>query len=362
MKTDELSTPALVMDLDAIERNIIKMQEFVRSRGCNLRPHAKAHKSPFIAEKQIRAGAVGQCAQTLIEAEALMLAGIENVLLTHNLASAGTIERFLNLRRNGKIMIIVDGTENAEMLAKAARHRGMVADVIVEIDIGAHKAGQQPGEDAAKFSRWVSETEGLKFRGIMGYEGHLQVSTPSFEERKTKAGTALGNVTKTIDALRQIGIVPEIVTCGGTGTYNITAGYPGVTEIQPGSYICMDGRYDEIGPAGKDFEKAMTVIATVVSAPTPTRAVTDLGWKAVGIEYGAVGFGGMPTPLIPGVKYATGGDEHGILNAEESKYRPNVGDRVKFIPAHCDTTLNLYSHFYGVRGDHVEAICPVARR
>lgn len=362
MKTDELPTPALIIDLDAVERNIAKMQKFVTSRGCNIRPHAKSHKSPFIAKKQIAAGAVGQCCQTLLEAEALMLAGIDRILLTHNLASGPAIERFLNLKKNGEIMIIVDGTENAEMLAKAARHRGVVADVIVDTDIGANKVGQQPGEPAAKFSRWVTQTEGLRFRGIMGYEGHLQVSTPAFEERNAKAQIALAGVTKTLTALKELGIVPEIVTCGGTGTYNITAGHPGVTEIQPGSYIYMDRRYGEIGPAGTDFEKAMTVVGTVVSTPTPTRAVTDLGWKAVGIEYEAIGVGGMPTPMLPGLKYSPGGDEHGVLNAEEPKYRPNVGDRVKFIPAHCDTTLNLYGTFYGVRGDHVEVACPVARR
>lgn len=362
MKIDELPTPALIIDLDAVERNIAKMQEFVRSRGCGIRPHAKSHKSPFIARKQMQAGAVGQCCQTLVEAEALVLNGIDHVLLTHNLASAATIERFLNLKRNADVMIIVDGTENAEMLAKAARHRGMAVDVIVEVDIGINKSGQQPGESAAKFARWVTQTEGLRFRGIMGYEGHLQISTPNFEERKAKAMVALGGVTKTINSLKELGIVPEIVTCGGTGTYNITAGYPGVTEIQPGSYIYMDRRYGEIGPAGSDFEKAMTVIGTVVSTATPTRAVTDLGWKAVGIEYEALGLGGMPTPLLPGLKYTPGGDEHGILTAEEPKYRPNVGDRVRFIPAHCDTTLNLYGTFYGVRGDRVEVACPVARR
>jgi len=362
MKIDELPTPALIIDLDAVERNIAKMQEFVRSRGCEIRPHAKSHKSPFIARKQMQAGAVGQCCQTLVEAETLVLNGIDHVLLTHNLASAATIERFLNLKRNADIMIIVDGTENAEMLAKAARHRGMAADVIVEVDIGINKSGQQPGEPAAKFARWVTQTEGLRFKGIMGYEGHLQISTPNFEERKAKAMVALGGVTKTINSLKELGIVPEIVTCGGTGTYNITAGYPGVTEIQPGSYIYMDRRYGEIGPAGSDFEKAMTVIGTVVSTATPTRAVTDLGWKAVGIEYEALGLGGMPTPLLPGLKYTPGGDEHGILTAEEPKYRPNVGDRVRFIPAHCDTTLNLYGTFYGVRGDRVEVACPVARR
>jgi len=362
MKTDEVPTPAVLIDLDKLERNIAKMQAFVKSKGCNIRPHAKSHKSPFIAKKQIQAGAIGQCAQTLGETEALVFAGIDHILLTHNLASANSIDRFLSLKRNADVMITVDGTENAGMLASAARRRGLTADVIVEVNIGNNKSGQEPGEPAAKFARWVTETEGLRLRGIMGYEGNIQLNTPNFDERKTKALAALDGMTQTISSLKTMGITPEIVTCGGTGTYNITAGYPGVTEIQPGSYIYMDRRYGEIKTSGDDFEHAMTVIGTVVSTATPTRAVTDIGWKAVGIEYEGLGIGGMPSILLPGLRYRPGGDEHGVLEAEDPKYRPNVGDRVRVIPAHCDTTLNMYSNFYGVRGDNVEVVCPVARR
>jgi D-serine deaminase-like pyridoxal phosphate-dependent protein len=362
MNIDELPTPAVIIDLDAAERNIRKMQDYVNSKGCGVRPHAKAHKSPFMAKKQVDAGAVGQCCQTLIEAEALMLNGIDHVLLTANLATKGTIERFLNLGRNGDIKIIVDGKENAEMLAAAARHRGATVDVLVDVDVGANKTGQQPGEPAAKFARWITETDGLRFRGLQCYEGHLQISTPDFEERKSKAMVSLGMITSTIRALGELGIDPEIVTCAGTATYNICAGYPGVTDIQPGSYLYMDRRYGEIATAGTDFEKAMTVLATVTSAPTPTRAVTDLGWKGVGIEYEGLGYGGMPVPLLPGLRYTPGGDEHGILTAQEARYRPSVGDRVRFVPAHCDTTLNLYGTFYGVRGDRIEVAGPVARR
>lgn len=362
MNVDDLPTPAVIIDLDAVERNIRKMQDFVDSRHCGVRPHAKSHKSPFIARKQMEAGAVGQCCQTIVEAEALMLNGIDHVLLTTNLASRNGIERFLDLASNGDIKIIVDGKENAGLLAAAARRRGMTADVLVDLDVGGAKTGQEPGPQAARFAKWVTETEGLRFRGIQGYEGHLQISTPDFEERKAKAALSLGKITATIEALAELGIVPEIVTCGGTGTYNISAGYPGVTDIQPGSYIYMDRRYGEIGPAGTDFERAMTVLATVISAPTPTRAVTDMGWKGVGIEYEAIGVGGMPRALLPGLRYSTGGDEHGILTAEEPRYRPNVGERVSFVPAHCDTTLNLYGVYYGVRGDRVEVVGQVARR
>jgi D-serine deaminase-like pyridoxal phosphate-dependent protein len=362
LKVEDLPTPCVLVDLDVLERNIEKMAEFTKSRNCGLRPHAKSHKSPFIAKKQMDAGAVGVCCQTLIEAEAMIMNGIEHVLLTHNLASPGMIERFLSLVKNGDAKILVDGPENAEMLGKAAARRGLSVDVLVEVNVGNNKAGQEPGEPAAKFASWISRQDGLKFRGLQCYEGNLQLSIPAFQTRKEKAMPELQKVTDTINALKHHGLVPEIVTGGGTGTYNITAGYPGITDIQPGSYIMMDRRYSEIESSGSDFEQAMTVLSTVVSAPTDTRAVIDLGWKAIGIEYEALGWGGMPKPLIHGVTYHTGGDEHGVLNCERASSRPLVGDKVKFIPAHCDTTLNLHGVFYGVRGDQVEVVCPVARR
>ncbi len=350
------------MDLDVLERNITKMADFTRSKRCGLRPHAKSHKSPFIAKKQISSGAVGICCQTLVEAEAMIMNGIDHVLLTHNLASEVMIERFLGLRKNGDIKILVDGQENSEILAKAARRLGLSIDVLVEVNIGNNKAGQEPGEPAAKFASWVSKVEGLNFKGLQCYEGNLQLSFPDFEVRKKQAVPALQKITDTINALKKLGLEPDIVTGGGTGTYNITAGYPGVTDIQPGSYIMMDRRYSEIETAGSDFDQAMTVLSTVVSTPTDTKAIIDMGWKAVGVEYEIFGWGGMPKPMIEGASYSTGGDEHGVLKFDSSSKRPKVGDRVRFIPAHCDTTLNLYGSFYGVRADNVEVTCPVARR
>ena len=148
-------------------------------------------------------------------------------------------------------MVNIDGKENAELLASAARHKGLSANVVVEINVGNNKTGQGPGELAARFSQWISNLEGLRFRGIQGYEGHLQLSKPNFEERKKEAQISLQKITDTISALKKLGLDPEIVTCGGTGTYNISPGYPGVTEIQPGSYIMMDRRYSRSNRWGK---------------------------------------------------------------------------------------------------------------
>jgi D-serine deaminase-like pyridoxal phosphate-dependent protein len=362
LQISELPTPCLLVDLDLLDSNIRKMAEFCRSRKCGLRPHAKAHKSPLVARKQLDAGAIGLCCQTLEEAEAMILNGVRPVLLTHMLASDTAILRFLNLRRHGDIATTVDGLENARVLANGALHRGLSVDVLVEVNVGHNRTGIEPREPAARLAAEITRLGGLRFRGIMGYEGHLQLSTPEFPKRKAAVHSALQGLTGTLDALERQGLQAEVVTAGGTGTYNITAEYPGVTDIQPGSYVTMDHRYNLIETAGSDFGNALTVLATVVSTPKPDEAVVDLGWKAASVEFAMFGWEGMPRPRLDGISYRVAGDEHGILKSDSPTHRPRVGDRIRFIPSHCDTTLNLHGKFYGVRGDEVELVCPIARR
>ena len=196
----------------------------------------------------------------------------------------------------------------------------------------------------------------------MGYEGFLRLSVPEFEKRKVEVHKALSGITKSIAAVRKMGLEPEIVTAGGTGTYNITAEFEGVTEIQPGSYVTMDHMYNTIETCGTDFHNSLTVLSIVVSTSSD-RVVMDMGWKAASVEYSLFGWDGMAHAVdLEGTTYFPGGDEHGILKFAEGARRPNLGDRVKFIPSHCDTTLNLYSKFYAVRGDVVEVVCPIAKR
>ncbi len=364
MRTEELPTPCIVVDLDILEKNIATMSAYCKSVKCNLRPHVKAHKSVFIGKKQLAAGAIGLCTQTLEETEEMILGGLDNVLLTNNLISENSIERFLNLRRNSEVITTVDHFEGVEILGRAARHRGLTVGVLVEIDVGQKRTGAEPGVGAAKLAAEVSRTEGLEFKGLMGYEGFLQLSIPELEKRKIAVHKALAGITESLKALKKIGLEPGIVTSGGTGTYNITAEFEGVTEIQPGSYVTMDHMYNGIETCGTDFKNAMCVLSTVVSTFSD-RVVVDMGWKAASVEYQIFGWDGMPHPVedFEGATYFPGGDEHGILKFPSgSVKRPKLGDRVKFIPSHCDTTLNLYSKFYGVRGDFVEVICPIAKR
>ena len=362
MQIEELPTPCIIVDLDILEKNIETMAAYCKSVKRNLRPHVKAHKSAFIGKKQIAAGAIGLCAQTLEEAEAMILGGLDHVLLTNMLITENSINRFLNLRRNSEVIATVDNLEGVEVLGRAARHRGITAGVLVEIDVGQKRTGVEPGNAVAKLALEVSRTEGLEFKGIMGYEGFLQLSIPEFEKRKIEVHKALDGISESIKALNKIGLVPEIVTSGGTGTYNITGEFEGVTEIQPGSYVTMDHMYNGMKTCGTDFKNSLSVVSTVVSTSSD-RVVVDMGWKAASVEYQIFGWDGMPHPLeLEGATYFPGGDEHGILKFPSDSKRPKLGDRVKFIPSHCDTTLNLYSKFYGVRGDAVEIVCPIARR
>jgi len=233
LNIEELPTPCLVVDLDLLEENISNMARYCRSVKCGLRPHVKAHKSPFIAKKQVDAGALGVCAQTLEEAEAMILGGIDHVILTNMIISQNSLDRFASLRRNGDIITTVDSLEGMELLARAAVRKGVMVDVLVEINVGQNRTGVEPGEPAAKLATAVSRTKGLNFKGLMGYEGFLQLTIPEIEKRKIEDHNALAGISRSIDAVKKAGFEPEIVTSGGTGTYNIAAEFDGVTEIQP---------------------------------------------------------------------------------------------------------------------------------
>lgn len=337
------------------------MSNYCRSVGCGLRPHVKAHKNPFIAKKQINAGALGVCAQTLEEAEAMIFNGIDHVILTNMFSTENAVTRLMNLRNNGDVMITVDSLEGVELISKAAEKRGLSFDAIVEINVGQNRTGIEPGDEAAKLASIVSRTGGLRFKGLMGYEGFLQLSIPEFQKRKTEDDKALSGVTKSIEAVKKIGLEPEIVTSGGTGTYNLAAEFEGVNEIQPGSYVMMDHRYNMMETCGTDFKNSLFILSTVVSTPSD-RVVIDMGWKSASLEYQIFGWDGMAHLVGGNATYFPGGDEHGLLKFGEGETRPKLGDRLRFIPSHCDTTLNLYSKFYGIRGDRVEVTCPIAKR
>jgi D-serine deaminase-like pyridoxal phosphate-dependent protein len=357
---DELPTPALVVELDALERNLARMREHFAALPQGYRPHAKAHKSPTIGALQIAHGALGQCASKLGEAEVLAAGGLDDILITGEVVGVGKLERLMALAAARRVIQVVDHPRNVEDLARAAAARGLVLDVLVDVNVGQDRTGVPPGRPAVELAQEVVRHRSLRLRGIQGYAGHLQhvVGWPSRVAAATRAMELVGD---TRAALERAGFAIDVVSVGGTGTYRIDTQFPWVTECQPGSYIFMDVQYGGIGgpdgPVYDDFANALFVIATVISAPDKTRRVLDAGHKTLSTDAG-------PARLrdITGVDYRSGGDEHGILTLNAPSRAIELGDRLTLVPSHCDTTVNLHDRFHAVRDGVVEAVWPVAAR
>jgi len=348
----DLDTPALLLDLDVLEGNIARMAEFARQAGVSLRPHAKTHKSPLIARKQLQAGAIGITCQKLGEAEVLVDAGIEGLLITNEIIGETKIRRLIELARRAPLLITVDHAENVADLSGAAVSGEVGLEVLVEVDVGMHRCGVQPGRPALDLARIVASAPGLRFRGLMGYEGHV-VGVPDRPTRTEMASACLKLLVDTAGLLRANGLQVDIVSSSGTGTFDIGGGFPGVTEIQVGSYATMDGHYQEVGVP---FDPALTLLAAVVSAPAPGLAILDAGLKALSTDQG------LPKPIgIPGAEVKYLAEEHAWLFLPDGVVlRP--GDKVRLLPAHGCTTINLHDRYYACRGGFFVETWPVAAR
>ena len=348
----DLDTPALLLDLDVLERNIAQMATFARQAGVNLRPHAKTHKSPIIARKQLEAGAIGITCQKLGEAEVMARAGIHGILIANQIVGTIKIGRLVELTRQAAIIVAADDPVNVADLSAAAIAAGMTIGLLVEVDVGMHRCGVQPGEPALGLAREILAAPGLEFRGLMGYEGHA-VMIEDADERRQRAGGALQALVDTAELLRAEGIEVEIVSSSGTGTFDTGGTFPGVTELQVGSYATMDGRYRQVGVP---FEPALTVLAGVVSTPRPGMAITDTGIKSVTNDFGMPEVWGEPELEL---KYMS--EENGwILMTGERRLSP--GDKVRILPSHGCTTINLHDQYYVMRGDEFVENWPVAAR
>jgi D-serine deaminase-like pyridoxal phosphate-dependent protein len=360
----EIETPALVLDLDAFERNLVAMAAFTQAHGVRLRPHAKTHKSPEIALRQIAHGAVGQCCQKVSEAEVLVAGGVGDVLVTNEIASPAKLDRLARLARSARVGLCVDHAEGVREAAEAAARNDVVLDVYVEIDVGGRRCGIAPGEGAVRLAEAISRSNTLRFAGLQAYHGAAQHMRSIDERREAieRAGLAARN---TVDRLAQAGLNCEIVSGAGTGTHELET-HSGIwNEIQAGSYIFMDADYARNrladGSPFRSFEHALFVLAGVMSKPVPDRAIVDAGHKAAAID------SGMPVPFRrEGVVYTKPSDEHGILTGDPIAL-PHRGDRLLLVPGHCDPTVNLHDWYVCVRGlhgpdAHVEAVWPVAAR
>ncbi|WP_422368685.1 DSD1 family PLP-dependent enzyme [Pelagibius sp.] len=356
---EDVDTPALLVDLDRFEANLDTMAARAATAGVALRPHAKAHRCPMVAHAQLERGAIGQCCQKVAEAEAMVVGGVQNVLITNEIVNPRKLARVAALAQHVEIGVCVDSILGVERLAEAATTFDVEIRVLVEIDAGQHRCGVPPGEAAADLARLITGHRGLKFDGLQAYHGSAQ-QIRDHSARATAINGTLEAVEATIQAMRAAGISCATVTGAGTGTYPFEAASGLYTEIQPGSYIFMDHSYIRImGPEGEtvvDFAPALFVLTEVMSRPAPDRAIVDAGNKSVSTD------GGLPEIAdLPGLAVRRVADEHGTIEVEEGD-GPALGARLCLLPGHCDTTVGLHDWLVGVRDGCVESVWPITGR
>jgi D-serine deaminase-like pyridoxal phosphate-dependent protein len=357
----ELDTPALCVDLDALESNIATMQTRLKGFGLGCRPHAKTHKCAAIAQRQMAAGALGICTSKVSEAEALMAEGLERVCMTTTNPSASKIRRAMQLRKRSEHFIqAVDEATNARDLNDAAREAGVRADVVIDVAVGT-RSGIPAGTGAVALARLVDTLPHLRLRGMLSYDGGAQ-HISGFAARKSRALENIEANVRTYEALKKAGLNTEIFSGGGTGTYNIQHHVPGCTDGQVGSYLFMDMQYLAIGSEDgdavyTDFRPSLTVLATVLNNRFPGRLTTDAGAKALTLNAPRAGVLGEP-----GMEYNAGSDEFGVVTFADARKSYAIGDRLELIAPHCDPVVNLYDQMYAIRQDRVEAVWPVTAR
>jgi D-serine deaminase-like pyridoxal phosphate-dependent protein len=350
---DDLDTPFLAVDLDAFERNVRLC--FSRLAGVNVRPHLKTAKSPEVARLLLDAGAVGVCVAKLSEAEVMLAGGIEDVLITSEIAGPVKVRRLARLvseRPEARVRIVVDSWDGASAIDDALSG---TLETLIDVNVGHNRCGVAP-EDALALADRIRGLERLRLVGLQGYEGNLQ-HVRDEEQRRRLCDVSMGRLASAAEQLRAEGHVVDVVTTGGTGTAEFCAAHETVTEVQPGSFAFMDADYLDTG--GIPYESSLVAIATVISRPAPDRVVIDAGLKTLSDDSGPARLAG-----VPGWSYKQGGDEHGVLtpNGEPDRSDLRVGDRVALVPSHIDPTINLHDMLYAHRSGRIEATWAVAAR
>jgi len=354
----EIDTPALVVDLDALETNIKRMAAWCADHGIALRPHAKTHKSADIAALQMAQGAVGVCCQKVSEAQALIDAGVDDVMITNQIVRPAMIERLLTLCARARLQVCVDDADNVDALAEAACRHGQELAVLVEINVGANRCGVAPGAPALALARQISACRHLRFAGLQAYHGPAQ-HLRSYADRQHAIDKAIAATRATIELLTQAGIACPVVAGAGTGSFAFEATSGVYNELQCGSYIFMDADYAQIrnrDDAPLDtFAHSLFILTTVMSCAQPGQAVCDAGLKAQSTD------SGLPRVIgLSDVRYTGASDEHGVLSDPCSQLA--LGDTLRLIPGHCDPTVNMHDWYVGVRDGRVETLWPVTAR
>ena len=362
MDEADIQTPCLILDLDALERNIRKMGDYARAHGMRHRAHGKMHKSVDVLKLQERlGGAVGVCCQKVSEAEVFVRGGIRDVLVSNQVRDPAKIDRLARLPlRGSRIIVCVDDIANVAELSAGAQRHGTTLECFVEIDCGAGRCGVKTTDAVVQIAQAIDAAPGLTFTGIQGYQGAMQ-HMDSFDDRKAKLDAAIAQVREAVEALTAIGLKPELVSGGGTGSYYFESNSGVFNELQCGSYAFMDADYGRILDRDGtridqgEWENALFILTSVMSHAKPHLAVVDAGLKAQSVDSGL--------PVIHGrtdVKYIKCSDEHGVV--EDPNGVLAVNDKLRLIPGHCDPTCNVHDWYVGVRGGKVEVVWPVSAR
>ncbi|WP_419738665.1 3-hydroxy-D-aspartate aldolase BhcC [Ruegeria sp.] len=362
MDEADIQTPSLVLDLDALERNIKKMGDYAKAHGMRHRVHGKMHKSVDVAKLQERlGGAAGVCCQKVSEAEVFVRGGIKDVLVSNQVRDPAKIDRLASLPKLGsRIIVCVDDVDNVADLSSAAVDHGTQLEVFVEIDCGAGRCGVTTTPQVIEIAKAVEAADNLKFTGIQAYQGAMQ-HLDSYEARKEKLDTAIAMVKDAVDGLKAEGIDCELVSGGGTGSYYFESNSGVYNELQCGSYAFMDADYGRI--LDKDgnridrgeWENALFILTSVMSHAKADKAIVDAGLKAQSVDSGL--------PVVFGrddVEYIKCSDEHGVVMDTDGVLK--VNDKLKLVPGHCDPTANVHDWYVGVRNGKVEAVWPVSAR
>lgn len=362
MDEADIQTPALVLDLDALERNIKKMGDYAKAHGMRHRVHGKMHKSVDVAKLQEElGGAVGVCCQKVSEAEVFVRGGIKDVLVSNQVRDPLKIDRLAQLPKLGsRIIVCVDDLDNVADLSAATQKHGTELETFIEIDCGAGRCGVNSTADVIEIAKAINAADNLKFTGIQAYQGAMQ-HLDTYEARKEKLDVAIGMVKAAVDGLKAEGIACELVSGGGTGSYYFESNSGVYNELQCGSYAFMDADYGRIlDKDGKridqgEWENAFFILTSVMSHTKPDKAIVDAGLKAQSIDSGL--------PVVFGrddVEYIKCSDEHGVVSDPDGALK--VNDKLRLVPGHCDPTANVHDWYVGVRNGKVETLWPVSAR
>jgi 3-hydroxy-D-aspartate aldolase len=362
MSLNEIQTPCLILDLDALERNIRKMGEYAKSHNMRHRAHGKMHKSVDVLRlQQELGGAIGVCCQKVSEAEVFARAGVKDILVSNQVRDSLKIDRLGRLPKLGaRIIVCVDDVANVHDLSAAAQKHGTTIECLVEIDCGAGRCGVPTTSAVIEIAKTIDAAQGLRFSGLQAYQGAMQ-HIDSYDERKAKLDAAVAQVREAVDALRSEGLEPELVSGGGTGSYYFESNSGVYNELQCGSYAFMDSDYGRIRDKdGRridegEWENALFILTSVMSHAKPDKAICDAGLKAQSVDSGL--------PTIYGrndVKYVKCSDEHGVIDDPSGVLK--VNEKLRLVPGHCDPTCNVHDWYVGVRNGKVETLWPVSAR